>query len=333
MKRKVPFGVGILGDRDPRELVEGACSAEALGFDTCWIAEDYFCGGAFSIASICAARTKSLNLAIGVVNPYSRHPGLIAMEAAALSNLSNGRLRLGIGASNRIWIESQLGIPFEKPLASIQECIQILRMMFAGQRTDFAGQQYHLSNVNPRFPACASLPILLGAKSEGLLRLAGRAADGVLLSVGTSAAYVRWAKEQILEGAREAGRELREYTIAAYLIFSVDQDREKARARVKERLAYYVGLHGDHPITRHAGIQPQLIPQFREGFLAGNYRTDLVSEEMIDTLSISGTPEECRRKLQVMMDAGLTQPVMFQIPEIPLMENMRQVKRYLMDEE
>lgn len=329
MTKKHQFGIGLLGDADISEIPKYASLAEDMGYDVCWIAEDYFCGGAFSIAAACAAATNKINLAIGVINPYTRHPLLSAMEAASLYEVSNQRITIGLGSSNPVWIQQQMGIPYVKQLASISETTQIMREFYKGDEFSFNGDVFQVNNVLPRTPKCEDLPIYHGVKSRKMLQQAGAVADGVLLSVGTSANYVSWVKEQIRAGADTVGRSLDGFTIAAYLIFSIDEDRELARSRVKNRLAYYLGLHGRHDIMRQAGVSEDLCDLFREGFLSGNPRSDLITDELIDTFTISGEPEECRKRFQKLLDAGITQAVVYQIPEISMEDNMAQVRDYI----
>ncbi|MDL2213945.1 LLM class flavin-dependent oxidoreductase [Clostridia bacterium OttesenSCG-928-O13] len=329
MKRN--FGIGLLGETDITTTVDYARLAEELGYGAAWVAEDYFCGGAFTIATACAAATNSVDIGIGVLNPYTRHPALIAMEAAALQDYSSGRLLLGLGSSNALWIEKQMGIPFKDILPHLSECTQILRSMLGGQTTSLDGQVFHTQNMQPRVKAQTPAPLIYGVKSEKMLQQAGQVADGVLLSVGTSAPYVRWALAQVKEGASAAGRSIDDFFVAAYLLISIDEDRGKARARVKKKLAHYMGLHGDHPIMRQAGFGPEVMAPFREGFLKGELREDLVTEEMLELLTVSGTPEDCRASLQQLLDAGVTQPVVFDYAEMDMAENMRLAQRHLFD--
>ncbi len=120
MKGSISFGAGLLGESDILSMAESARAAEELGYSTCWIAEDYFCGGAFSIAAACAESTRRIRIGIGVLNPFTRHPALIGMEAASLDALSGGRALMGLGASNALWIQEQMGIPFVKTIPSLR---------------------------------------------------------------------------------------------------------------------------------------------------------------------------------------------------------------------
>ena len=84
--------------------------AEEAGFESLWVTERYFHEETFSLLGYLAASTTSLGLGLGVVNPYTRHPALLAMASATLDRLSGGRFRLGLGRSDRFVIQDQLGL-------------------------------------------------------------------------------------------------------------------------------------------------------------------------------------------------------------------------------
>ncbi len=86
-----------------------------------------------------------------MVNPYTRHPAVLAMETAALAGAAPGRVVLGLGSSNRRWIEEQMGIAFKTPLGDLEECVAILRRLLAGERVDFQGERFHLDGVQLEF--------------------------------------------------------------------------------------------------------------------------------------------------------------------------------------
>lgn len=90
----------VAGTRPAGEAVELAREAERLGVDEVWLSEDYFERGAFALAGALAVATERVGVGIGVVNPWTRHPVLTAMETSALDELAPGRVLLGLGASN-----------------------------------------------------------------------------------------------------------------------------------------------------------------------------------------------------------------------------------------
>src|SRR5207248_10845293 len=124
--------------------------------------EDYFHPGAFALAGAAAAVTERATIGLGVVNPYTRHPALLAMETAALAGAAPGRVVLGLGSSNRRWIETQMGIGFKTPLADLRECVTILRQLLARDRLDFQGGSLHLEMVKLELAPNERGPTVLG---------------------------------------------------------------------------------------------------------------------------------------------------------------------------
>ena len=103
----------VVENTDARDYATQAQAAERMGFDSFWVPEDYVFPGAFSSCAAIAAATSKIKIGTGVVNPFTRHPVLLAMELAALDQLSEGRAILGLGASIKLWIEEQMGIRYD----------------------------------------------------------------------------------------------------------------------------------------------------------------------------------------------------------------------------
>ena len=129
------LGVALLGHGLPGRTTDWARTAERAGLGSLWVIEDYFHPGAYALAAAAAAVTERIVIGLGVVNPYTRHPALVAMETAALAGLAPGRVVLGLGSSNRKWIEAQMAIPFKTPLRGLREGVEFL----GGQRVGGRG--------------------------------------------------------------------------------------------------------------------------------------------------------------------------------------------------
>lgn len=323
---------GLLAGNSLPDLVRLARQAESLGYDTLWIAEDYFYGGAFTTTTACAAATERIRLGIGVINPYTRNPALIAMEAGALDTASEGRLVLGLGASNRRWIQEMAGIPFEKPVTAMKETVEIINRLIAGEKVTYKGKMFNITGVQLEFePFRRHIPIHLGVKGPVTLSLAGQIADGVLLSVLSSPPYVRWAVERIKEGAAKVGRQLPEdFEVGTYLLISPDNDRQKAREAVRPVIAHYLGLHGQHPILLEAGLTVEEIMPFRQALLAGESAAHLVDDRLIDLFSVAGTPAECAERLQAWIEAGVNNVCAFEVKGTDPSALMETIAKYLM---
>src|SRR5438477_5984648 len=134
------LGLALMHHGTALHAAAWARAAERAGLGSVWIIEDYFHPGAFALAGAAAAVTDRIAVGLGVVNPYTRHPALLAMETAALAGLAPGRVALGLGSSNRRWIEEQMAIPFKTPLGGLRESVEIVRRLLAGERVTYTGE-------------------------------------------------------------------------------------------------------------------------------------------------------------------------------------------------
>lgn len=326
------FGLGF--ERlEARRQIACAKRAEALGFGTFWVPEDYFFRGAFTIASAVACSTSRLRVGLGVVNPYTRHPAVTAMEFAALAEIAGPRVLLGVGAGVRPWIE-QMGIPYRMPQRAMRETVDFVRRLFRGEAVSARGACLRTDAVKLSFPPPqAEVPIHLGVVGPKNLEMAGEIGDGVLLSAMTSPAYVRFALERIRRGVERAGRTLADLEIGAFLFVSVSEDARQARERVKPLLATLIALVSGEPenaIFASAGLPPDEVRRFGEDFASGEVPVGRVTDWMIDTFAIAGEPDHCRAQLRALLAAGVTHPVAFEIPGVPPEETLESIHRHLL---
>ena len=155
------LGVALTGRGLPGSVGAWARDAERAGFGSVWIIEDYFQPGAFALAGAAAAATERITIGLGVVNPYTRHPAVLAMETAALAGIAPGRVVLGLGSSNRNWIEGQMKIPFDTPLQGLREGTEIVARLLAGERVSYAGTCFSVHDValeTPPLSPSTSMP-------------------------------------------------------------------------------------------------------------------------------------------------------------------------------
>ncbi|HEX6212480.1 MAG TPA: LLM class flavin-dependent oxidoreductase [Methylomirabilota bacterium] len=291
------LGVALLGHGVPARAAEWARAAERAGLGSLWVIEDYFHPGAYTMAAAAAAVSERIVIGLGVVNPYTRHPALVAMETAALAAMAPGRVVLGLGSSNRTWIEAQMAIPFKTPLRGLREGVEIVRRLLDGQRVTRAGEVFSVHDVALEAPPAAAVPILLGVKGPRALALAAEVADGVLCSILASPAHIR--------RARAATGPRPHFRIIAYVPIAVSDDGARARAWMRPLVARYLGVLHGQSILADAGLDAARTQPLRDALLAGRPAADLVTDEMLDTVAIAGTPAQGRAALRRWAEAGV----------------------------
>jgi 5,10-methylenetetrahydromethanopterin reductase len=313
----VRFAVSLQDDRPIAEIVEHARLAESLGYREIWTNENGHYRGIFTVAATIAASTAAARIGLGIVNPFHRHPSVIAMEAATLDEASGGRLMLGIGAAQ--WNLRNLGEADERtrrPYTATVEAIQIIRALLRGEPVP-ASEQFTISpHARLDFqPLRRDLPVYAGAVNERMLRAAGAYADSVELGAIMSAGYVRWALGLIGQGAADAGRDPAAQDIAAPLMVSVRADAKAAREAIKSELAYYL-YRVEKVVYQHSGADPDDISRVREvtaerGPEAG---AALVTDELIDTFAVAGDTRLAARRFREYAEAGLRGLIIQHIP-------------------
>jgi 5,10-methylenetetrahydromethanopterin reductase len=273
------------------------------------------------------------------------------MSCATIDRLSEGRFVLGLGRNSPATIQGQLGIPYGRPLAIMDEMARVLRALWRGESVTSSGY-YHLAGVALDVPGPrARLPIYLGVSGPAGLRCAGRMADGVLLQGFQTPAYVRWAVEQIQRGAAEAGRDAAEVDVGMILFgFQITDDPSERASALKPLAALLLALpyyeqqfirNGFDPEVRKALQRAlkidQIVSEGREPYLYALREGDVaeavshISDDMIRAMCIVGTEAECRRRLDAYREAGLAEIVLnYGITyDMPIAQDIPTSVRYL----
>lgn len=223
------FSVRFNNDVTSSEYARLAALAEENGFDQVWVSNDLFFQSAAVLVTAAARATSRIALGVGVFNPVSMHPSEIAMVAASLADLSDGRVLLGIGAGADRFL-SWAGLSFDPPVRRTERAIDEIRSLLAGG-APWAPEGRMRTPVSP-------VPVYVGAMGPQMLRMAGRVADGVLPLLFPPSHY-RVAMAQIAEGAALAGRDLQAIDVAACIWCSISADAERGRRALADKIAYY----------------------------------------------------------------------------------------------
>ncbi len=286
--------------------------AEAAGYDDLWSGESNGPDG-FTPLVLAAAWTERMRLGTGIVNPFTRGPGVLAQQAASLQDASVGRFCLGLGSSSDVIVERWNGVPFVKPLTKVRETIEALRPVFAGGRG--------LGGFKLETPPAVPVPIYVAALGDRMLELAGELADGAILNFLPLSALPH-VTERIRAGEATGGRAAGSSDVVCRF-FNVPGAPEEALATARFVFAAYATVPVYERFFRGLGWGDAIDPMVeawrggdRKGALA------LVPEELLRDVFILGTPDEQRERLRAFVDGGVTTAVLTplvgpeQLPEL-----------------
>jgi 5,10-methylenetetrahydromethanopterin reductase len=296
-------GVAFDGRAPIATIAEQARLAEAGGAATLWIASHLFLRDPITTAALALGATTRIRVALMAMSPYSVHPVFAAMAAATLDEMFPGRITLclGVGAPADL---AAAGIAAPKPLATMAEAIDVSRALLAGEPVRHAGEIFRLGERR-LINGGGRVPIVLAASGPQMLALAGRAADGVLISAATSPQFIRWCLDHVARGAQ--GRRVAKL---ALVYTSVGADGAAARAKVRRKLGFV--LRGAH----HAQNLALAGTALDQAALGAAYKAEdwaavdrLIDDAVVRNHAASGTPSEVRAAFAAYRAIGLDEVI------------------------
>ena len=298
------MGLGLLLELPTqRENVELARRAEAAGFDSVWAPEFHNHSGPIALAGA-ALETDSVELGTAIAWAFGRSPLLTAVTALDLDELSGGRFVLGLGTGTRRMRTDWLGADGDRPAQRLRETVEAIRAVWAGSEAgavEYEGELIRL-RVRPYGRAGQvrpSVPVYLAAVNEGMARMAGAVADGVVSHPMATVRYIdEVMRPAIAQGAEAEGRSGSDVAIADWLLVAASDDEQQAREDAKRQIAFHATVRTyDRILDLHGftDTAAQIRELWRSFDLAG--MTALVTDEMLREMAVAGTPAECRERV------------------------------------
>lgn len=288
----------------PAAVLDLARRADCLGYGSLWVAEVTGIE-AFSVLGAVSRAAPGIGLGTGVLPMQVRTPPLLAMAAASVQALAPDRqVLLGVGVSSPVVAGDWHGAGYPpEPLSRMREFIALLRECLSGGTVTFAGDHYQIRGFRLGVELGERRPkIILGALGEGMLRLAGELADGVLLNY-LPASHVPWCVEQVRRGGNA--------TIYANVHVGVG-DRAAAAPQARYDLFSYAVVDAYARSFTRAGFG-QAVQAIRAAHRAGDRAGALaaVPDEMVDAINVVGDQALVAATIGAYQRAGVDVPVVF----------------------
>ncbi|HVX79081.1 MAG TPA: LLM class flavin-dependent oxidoreductase [Bradyrhizobium sp.] len=285
------------GSIAPRECVELAIAADKAGLSGVWFAENAFARGIWPAAAACAVATSRIHIHAGVFNPFNRHPTMMAMEIGAFDELSNGRASISIGAGI-LSASTKMGIDAEKPVPALRDCLVILRGLLNGEEVNHVGQRFSAKKIKLDCRPRPGIPIFLAGRGNLTIKLAGEAADGLLVSNMCSAAYAGRSAELMhsAHSGETAGRVVQ--YMPCVVNASSDIALRDAKRIVGEMVPRFWALGQKVASAKQALLLGTAIDEAEFAVAAdrinrGEDPADVLDQRYATAFSVYGTAEEC----------------------------------------
>jgi alkanesulfonate monooxygenase SsuD/methylene tetrahydromethanopterin reductase-like flavin-dependent oxidoreductase (luciferase family) len=293
--------------------------------DTIWVPETWGMEN-FSMLSAVSVKTSTQKIGSSIINIYSRSPSVIAMGAATVDTLSNGRLILGLGTSSLPIIDDFHGYKFENPIQRMKEYVEIIRLILSGKQVKYTGEIFNLNGFSLLIkPKRETIPIYLAAVNQKMVDLAWNIGDGVIF-------YLRPLNEMKKTISKMQTR--KKINITCQIITCVAEDSEKAVERAKKTVAFYVSVGKVYrDFLAKNGFKndiDNIFAEFKKTGFKSNHQ--FVSDSMIKSLCISGNSEECKKQLQNFRQTGLDLPIIQFNPIGDTVESFKLFEKTFLDE-
>jgi 1,4-dihydroxy-2-naphthoate octaprenyltransferase len=307
-----PVGLGLAARGPVSDVVDWGHRAGRAGIDSVWIHDSYFERDAVSYAAAIASHVPGIRVAMGALNPFTRHPIVVAMTVSAIDEMAPGRVILGMGTGLPLRL-GQMGIPYtpESGVAGVSTAIDTMRALWAGERVPSATEG--LPPVQPMFPPVHRVPIYVAAYRSAFLRLAGEKADGYLARPAESIPALTKMLATMREASTARGRPEDAVDVAGYLLTLVDDTRREALNRAKREpfVIYMMAVQSDLAMRR-AGFDPELTGRIMALWRAEDYHgaAQLMPDELLDAFMLCGTREEVAARATDYQRAGMNLPLL-----------------------
>ena len=314
------LGICYPYELEPRAALDLIVKCEERGLDSVWVVENPGWPGAFATAGAVAAITRRMLVSIGVVSAFTRSPAALAIEAGQVQKLSAGRFRFGVGMGS-VRVLEELGIDTSHPVESISETIGVLRSLLAGGVEGHRGKRHTIHRFKLAFDFGAPPPIFIGTMGPKMTVLAGKIADGLIISTHTPLPEMRETVNAVRGGAEQAGRPRDSIHVTAFLIASLHRDVAKARDLQRPRLAIDVWRIARN-IPSFAGILKSVgLSEEKIGAIKAAPNADaivhLMEDPVIDGLCFAGNEQAFQQRLLELQAIGVDEVVLFHAPEEP----------------
>jgi 5,10-methylenetetrahydromethanopterin reductase len=295
------LGIELAPEMPAARVGEIAATAEREGFDAVLASHHYNNRDEFVSLAVAAQRTTDILLGPGIANPYETHPVTLASRMATLDELADGRGLFGLGPGDRSTIDN-LGYDHDSALRRVLETMRVARRLWAGERVDHDGT-FVADDAGLNYDA-RRIPTYVGAQGPHMTRMAAKHADGVLYN-GSHPRDIAWAGDRVAEGRSDRPDDRGPFDFAAYASVSAAADADSARDAARPPVAFITAGAPPPVLDRH-DIDHDRADRIGDAIAAGSFSEafGVVSEQMIDSFCIAGTPETVRERVEQLLETA-----------------------------
>jgi F420-dependent oxidoreductase-like protein len=318
-----------------RKAAAEVAELEQAGLDLVWVAEAYGLDSPSQMGYL-AALTERIEIGSAILPIFTRTPTLIAMTAAGIDTLSEGRFHLGLGSSGPQVIEGWHGVPFSAPIGRTREIIEVCRQVWARQAPLVHEGKYYTMPLPAgagtglgkalkiiAHPVRPSIPIWVAALGEKNVAMTAELADGwiPMLFIPEKARQVWGSSLDAGQAKRDPGLGPLQITVGGLLAIGEGEDVVALRQLARPMIALYVGGMGAkgknfyNDVVRRYGFEKEA-ETIQDLYLSGKKAEAeaLVPDELLEATSLCGPEGYVAERIDAFRQAGATHLQVIPLP-------------------
>jgi F420-dependent oxidoreductase-like protein len=286
----------IVNETNAATAIKTISSAETAGVQQIWMVQPPWSPDGLTTLAAVAIKTSKVHLGTSIIPIYPRHPVALAQQALALHDIAPGRLRLGIGPSHRAIVEDMYGLSQTRPLIYLREYVKVLHSILIDGKINHHGEFF---NVVIEFPRTAQIPVLISTLGKKAFELAGEIADGAL-SWMCPVPYLLHTGIPLLRKGANANRRPNTPPLIAHIPVALSQDHDSVMVAGHKMFEIYSKL-----------------PFYAKMFAGAGFpltSDNMVSEDFVDNMIISGNEDTVAKSLNKLLASGLDELMVNLVP-------------------
>ncbi len=285
------FGINIVPLMAANTVVEIAVAAEKIGYDYCLVSDEGFHPDVYACLGAIARETERIRIG-PATNGYTRHPAVTAAAVATLDQLSEGRAIITLLAGGSM-VLNPMGISRDRPYRVVRDTMDVLRALWSGETVDWEGEQHSLRGAQLG-TGSHDIPVWITSRGPLLLGLAGRSADGALLTVKPDLGA---ALTIVDEAAEKAGGRTPERIYLGRVSYTPEM-LDGQRSTIA-----YVLMDSPERVLHSLGFDTDAVRRVAEAAITHDPEglTDLITDDVLQQYQINGTPAECTAQVSALV--------------------------------
>jgi 5,10-methylenetetrahydromethanopterin reductase len=317
------LSIASLGAEPGPRYLEQVKLAERLGFHAFFHNDKKWARDLFSRLGAATQVTSRIGLGTSVIDPYTRHPALMAQATATLEELAPGRLRVVMGSGSHF--ETLPGYGNSKPVAALREATQLMRALWAGEKITVDGQVVKFKDGALDWKPTSTPPLYIASRGPQILKLAGEIADGVLIGSFSTVPGIDYAKQHIWSGLEAAKRGWSDIRMCSWIYLSVlDRADEPVPEGIRRGVSFAFWSSRKVLSEMADELAPDVSDEFRKFIHEAPHEWSaeimaelrrLLPRGVIDSLAVVGTAAQIVERLRKLESAGIQEVVIWPFPK------------------